>query len=52
MRVASPIASQRQRRMNIVWRCVLALFALRALLPVGFMPDFAANDHHRMTLVF
>jgi len=52
MCVASSIATKRQRRMNIVWHCVLALFALRALLPVGFMPDFSANDHHRMTLVF
>jgi len=52
MRSASPNTNQRQRRMNIVWRCVLALFVLRALLPVGFMPDFSAGSHHGMTLVF
>lgn len=41
-----------RRRTLLVWRWVAVLFTLRALLPVGFMPDFAAARDGRIALAF
>lgn len=52
MRAVSSHCSQTKSRVNLVWRVVLALFVLRALIPVGFMPDFSAAKQGRIALAF
>lgn len=44
--------SRRQQRHASIWRFVLLLFALRALVPAGFMPDFSAAQGGRFALAF
>jgi len=44
--------SRRQRRDAALWRLVALLFALRALVPAGFMPDVAQAQQGRFALAF
>lgn len=44
--------SPRRPRHALLWRAVALLFALRALVPAGFMPDFDAARDGRVALAF
>lgn len=44
--------TKRGPRTILLWRAVLVLFTLRALIPVGYMPDFAGVEQGRIALAF
>jgi hypothetical protein len=52
MSAASRHHSKKAQWVIFTWRVALALFVLRALVPLGFMPDFSAKGQARISLAF
>jgi len=44
--------SRKEQWVIFTWRVALALFVLRALVPLGFMPDFSAKGQGGISLAF